>query len=193
VGNQSPYDELWWDDDIDTVNDSGFTETAINFNSAQGLNTGGSTPWIMDSDVSLNPVTPKARYLLLRSPSGMTNRASEYAIVVTDQAAPGGNGDEPLQIITPDATGVATGSAFFPLERAFDGQPLLDPNKGEPSGGAGANDAPAYSDRYGYVDFGPDWDKVHILSTWTQYRVSSIGDQTPYQELWWDDDTDTVN
>lgn len=191
LGNQTPYTEVWWDDDTDSTNDSGLTETQINFNTAQGLSTGSTKPWIRDVDVSGSPVIPEARYLMLRSPSNMTNRASEYAIVgLNDQ---GSSGNEPLQVITPTVAGVASGSLYFPLQNAFDGQPQLDVNTGDPTGGSGANDAPAYGDRGGYIDFGPDWSKVRITSAWTQYRPSSNGDQSPYQQLWWDDDTDMTN
>ncbi|MGG1551981.1 Ig-like domain-containing protein [Paenibacillus ferrarius] len=186
VGNMTPYTEIWWDNDSDTTNDSGLTETRINFNSVQNLaNTGTATPWIQDRDVSSNPVAPLGRYMMLRSPVNMTNRASEYAIV-------GYLLDESTKVITPLA-GQASGSQFFPLGNAFDGQPNLNPLTGEPAGGAVAADAPAYADRVGYLDFGPDWSKVRITSTWTKYRVSSSGNQTPYVSLWWDDDIDAVN
>jgi|GEM_PF-633553 len=281
VGDQLPYSEIWWDDDIDTVNDSGLTETRINFNSAQSLNSGGTTPWIRDTDAGGNPVVPQARYMLLRSPNDMTSRASEYAIVgwvlkpvtgitvtgeggadtiATDQGTlqmsaqivpvdaslqtvtwsvengtgsatisagglltavsngtvtvratandgsgvsgsneitlsnqGGSAGNEVIQIITPLLAGGATGSLYFPMQNAFDGQPMFDDNTGVPVGAVSGNGAPYYGDRVGYIDFGPDWSKIRILSTWTQYRTSSTGDQTPYNELWWDDDIDTVN
>lgn len=285
VGNQIPYETLWWDDDTDTTNDSGLTESGINFNSAQNLSTGSTTPWILDSDVSGSPITPQARYLLALSPDDMTSRATEYAIIgwidengngvqdsdipVTGITVSGAGGatslyvnstlqmsadvtptnasdpsvtwtvldgnvsatispsglltavsggtvtvkataqdgsgvfgtqvvsiydqDEANTIISPSAAGVATGSQFFPLERAFDGQPVLDANNGEPIGGDGPYDAPSYGERVGYIDFGTDWDKVRITSTWTQYRTSSAGSQIPFETLWWDDDTDTTN
>lgn len=188
VGDMTPYAELWWDDDSDTVNDSGLNETTFNFNTATGLSTGSTTPWIKDSDMSGNPVTPKGRYLICHTPQTFVTRAKEYAIVGWIYT-----GNEVLQIFTPTAAGQATGSLFFPLERAFDGQPAFDENTGVPSGGAGVNDAPYYAGRVGYIDFGPDWQKVKITSTWTQYRVSSAGSMTPFAELWWDDDYDTVN
>lgn len=188
-GDQTPFIEVWWDDDTDSVNDSNLIETEINFNSAQALSTGSTSPWVRDSDVSDHPVTPKARYLMLRSPDPMTNRAMEYAIVGWVEAP----GNETLQLITPAASGVATGSAHYPLENAFDDQPQFDDFYGVPEGEHTGNDAPAYKSRVGYIDFGSDWSKVRIVSTWTQYRKSSNGDQTPYEQLWWDDDTDTVN
>ncbi|WP_164821663.1 Ig-like domain-containing protein [Paenibacillus koleovorans] len=186
TGNMTPYTELWWDDDIDMTND-GTTETRINFNSVQSLpNTGSTTPWIRDSDVSSSPVAPAGRYLLLRSPANMTNRASEYGIV-------GYIHEESIQVIRPASAGQATGSSFFPMNNAFDGQPTLDALTGVPTGGATAADAPAYGNRVGYIDFGPDWSKVRITSTWTRYRASSGGNQTPYASLWWDDDIDSTN
>lgn len=277
-GNQTPYAELWWDDDTDTVNDSGLTETGINFNSAQGLSTGASAPWVRDADFTGNPVAPQGRYLLLRAPNPMTNRATEYAFVgwvhipvtaitvsgaggADTIATPGGTlqmsaaftpnnasvqtvawsvtngtgsatidggglltavsdgtvtvrataqdgsgvfgdevvtisnqsgGNEPLQIITPVNAGHGAGT-YFPLNEAFDNQPTLDINTGFPTGtGTGAG-APYYASRHGFIDFGTDWNQVKILATWTQYRTSSTGNQTPYAELWWDDDIDAVN
>ncbi|CAH1201879.1 hypothetical protein PAECIP111891_01842 [Paenibacillus allorhizoplanae] len=187
VGDMTPYTELWWDNDIDMTNDSGLTETHLNFNSVQDLpNTGTTTPWIQDNDVSLSPVSPSGRYLMLRSPINMTNRASEYAIV-------GYLVEESYKIITPTVAGQASGSQFYPLDNAFDGQPSLDSLTGQPTGGVTADDAPAYADRVGYMDFGADWSKVRLTSTWTQYRASSSGNQTPYASLWWDDDIDMVN
>jgi hypothetical protein len=99
---------------------------------------------------------------------------------------------QPARVLTPHATGVASGSAYFPMQAAFDAQPTLD-GAGQPVGGTGGSDAPYYANRVGYIDFGPDWSKVRISATWTRYRVSSVGDQTPYAELWWDDDDDTLN
>ncbi|WP_135553612.1 Ig-like domain-containing protein [Paenibacillus cymbidii] len=279
AGNHTPYSQLWWDDDKDTTNDSGLTETRFNFNSAQSLPFLATAQWKMDTNANAVPIVPQARYLVLKSPSGMTNRASEYAIVgtsqklvtgitvtgaggvdsidtyhgslqmsaaiapsnATDQAVTwsveygtgratidaGGlltavsngivtvrataqdgsgvsgtkqvtlteQGNEVLQLITPVDAGTTTGSGsqFFPMNYAFDGQPTYDANYGKPTDGAGTNDGPYYSNRYGYIDFGPDWSKVRITSTWTQYRASSVGNQTPYQELWWDNDKNIVN
>lgn len=96
------------------------------------------------------------------------------------------------QVITPAAAGAATGSLYFPMQNAFDAQPTLN-SAGQPVGGTGGNDAPYYADRVGYIDFGTEWSKVRITATWTRYRVSSLGNQTPYAQLWWDDDIDTVN
>lgn len=79
------------------------------------------------------------------------------------------------------------------MEFAFDGQPVLSEVTGEPMGGNSVKDAPYYAGRYGYIDFGPEWSKVRITATWTKYRTWSAGDQTPYAELWWDDDNDIVN
>ncbi|HKV07777.1 MAG TPA: Ig-like domain-containing protein [Thermoanaerobaculia bacterium] len=96
-------------------------------------------------------------------------------------------------ILTPTAAGQAQGSLYYPMSFAFDGQPAGLDASGTPTGGVNGEDAPYYSNRVGYIDFGPDWQKVRISATWTKYRVSSVGNQTPYVELWWDDDVDTVN
>jgi poly(3-hydroxybutyrate) depolymerase len=185
TGSQTPYDELWWDDDIDSTNDSGLSETQVNFNTAPSLDTGLSEPWLRDRDLRSSPVTPQARYLLVRTPTaGMSDRAKEYAILGYIQSS--------SELIVPAGAGTASGSTYFPMEDAFDGQPTLNP-AGEPVGGSGTNQGPYLAERAGYIDFGPQWYKVRITATWTQYRNWSIDDQTPYAELWWDDDTDSVN
>ncbi|RZJ12534.1 MAG: hypothetical protein EOP39_03360 [Rubrivivax sp.] len=95
-------------------------------------------------------------------------------------------------LFKPPAAGTASGSGYFPLNLAFDGQPTLDAT-GKPTSGLGGEDAPGWSSRTGYIDFGPNWASVRIVATWTRYRAWSSGDQTPFVELWWDDDTDNVN
>ena len=190
-GDQKPYEEVWWDDDTDGINDSGLDETEINFNSAQDIEAGLSEPWVRDSDVSLNedPVTPRERYLLLRAPASMTDRAKEYAILgYTDDDD---EDDLPLQLIEPAGAGTASGSIYFPMDDAFDAQPTLNESN-EPENGGG-DQAPYLANRAGYIDFGPEWYKVRITATWTRYRTWSMDDQTPYEELWWDDDTDSTN
>lgn len=279
-GTQTPYAELWWDDDIDTINDSGLSETQLNFNSAINLPYSTDPQWALDGDFTSAPVVPRGRYLILRAPSPMANRAIEYALVgwkqgeqQTEQQAPtvsilspGGNDefsageainfrvdasddgvvervkyysdnallgtsstapfsfsqaiavagtydvtavaydDQGLsttsdavtiqinavtRVIKPFAAGRAEGSQYFPMEHAFDTPPsyqneqlgLLNEGKR----------APYYSGRYGVIDFGPDWADIQILQTHTLYRAWSAGDHTPYAELWWDDDKDTVN
>ena len=184
LGDQTPYAELWWDDDTDPTNDSGLDETEVNFNTGQDIDTGKSEPWLRDRDlVGSNPVTPQARYLLIRSPANMTDRAKEYAILGFIET--GG-------LITPAAAGTASGSIYFPMEDAFDAQPTLN-SSSEPEGGTGGSQAPYLASRAGYIDFGPEWYKVRITATWTQYRTWSLGNQTPYSEVWWDDDTDSTN
>ena len=79
--NHTPYVAAWWDDDFDTQNDSGLDEDRINFNSAIDVVSLNQQQWIQDLDTAGDPITPQGRYLILRSPAAMTNRASEYAIV----------------------------------------------------------------------------------------------------------------
>ena len=97
-----------------------------------------------------------------------------------------------LTILTPFAAG-QVGGAFFPMEQAFDGQPSWDATSGSPNGGTGGANAPSFNDRYGYIDFGTGYADLRITATWTQYTAWSNGDQTPYAEIWWDDDTDNIN
>lgn len=97
------------------------------------------------------------------------------------------------QIVTPSAAGQASGGDFFPLNRAFDGSPTWNTTTASVGGTAGLANAPAYSSRYGFIDFGSDFAQVHIMETWTLYRTFSGGSQPGYQTMWWDDDTDTIN
>src|SRR5690554_2782219 len=108
----------------------------------------------------------------------------EWYLMRASADSPSAEVGEQLQIITPIAAGAATGSAYFPMGSAFDGQPSIDEDTGVPVGGGGASNAPAIGSRVGYIDFGEDWSKVRITSIWTQYRASSGGNQTPYAELW---------
>jgi hypothetical protein len=102
------------------------------------------------------------------------------------------DGPQDLQLITPTGAGKASDSLYFPMQFAFDAQPTLN-SSDDPVGGIGGEDAPYYVSRTGYIDFGPEWYKIRIVETWTRYRVSSVGDQTPYAEVWWDDDIDSLN
>ncbi|MEM9859616.1 MAG: hypothetical protein AAF843_19840, partial [Bacteroidota bacterium] len=98
-----------------------------------------------------------------------------------------------IDIITPVDAGKASTHGFYPMERAFDSQPTWDVVQGEPLGGQGGNDAPAYTNRTGYVDFGPNYASLRITETWTLYKSWTTGNQIPYAELWWDDDKDQTN
>lgn len=97
------------------------------------------------------------------------------------------------QLITPDGAGQATGSNFEPLERAFNGNPTWDTATESVTGPGGVVELFAYADRHGYIDFGANYDQLHIMETWTLYRAFSSGTQLGYVEMWWDDDIDNVN
>ena len=187
-GDQEPFDELWWDEDFDAINDSGHTESRFNFNTARGVTNRNTEQWIRDNDLSVTPVAPLARYLMVRAKGTQTpRRAKEFAFI-------GYRYQPNYQIITPAGAGKLAGGLYFPLEFAFDGQPSLPAGAGDPAGGSGGADAPAYPNRYGYIDFGPDYAKVRITETWTQYRAWSEGAQSGFVESWWDEDPhDNVN
>lgn len=63
----------------------------------------------------------------------------------------------------------------------------------EVTGADGPRFAPAFSARYGFIDFGPNFSDLHIMETWTLYRPFSPGNHSGFQQMWWDDDTDIVN
>ncbi len=106
---------------------------------------------------------------------------------------PGGNPSHTLQLIVPTDAGAAVGSPPFPMNYAFDGNVAYNASTGELSGGSTGELAPYYANRYGYIDFGPNWANVRIAETWTYYRAWSHDDSKPYVELWWDSNKDTVN
>ncbi|MFC3122785.1 carboxylesterase family protein [Agaribacter flavus] len=195
-GNQTPYQSLWWDDDIDAVNDSGLIELDLNFNSARNLQAMEDLQWVRDGHFVAAPISPQARYLLVQAPEHMTNRALEYAFVgwdVTDdgESPPEDPSKPELDVIQPHDSGRAAGGSYFPMQHAFDAQPTLQ--DGQLSDVDGGQQAPYYSERVGYIDFGENWESVSIVQTFTQYRPWSGGEHTPYSEVWWDDDIDTLN
>lgn len=93
-------------------------------------------------------------------------------------------------IIMPNGAGRADGSGYFPLEQAFDGEPVWDTSVKAVTGTVVGNFVPTQTNRVGYIDFGPDFDQVHIMEVWTQYRGGSNPLYAGFDELWWDDDTD---
>ncbi|MEM7106775.1 MAG: fibronectin type III domain-containing protein, partial [Bacteroidota bacterium] len=98
-----------------------------------------------------------------------------------------------ITTIIPVTAGKASGGGYFPMERAFDSQPTWDNGAQTPVGGAGGDRAPAYGNREGYIDFGPNYATLRITSSWTLYMPWSPGDQTPHAQVWWDDDNDNIN
>lgn len=99
-----------------------------------------------------------------------------------------------LQVLTVSA-GVADSGGYFPLEWAFDHPPVLDEAQIPVSTAShdGFSNVPSFGDRYGYIDFGENFASCRITQTWTCYKDNTTGDQTPFQELWWDPNSDTLN
>jgi hypothetical protein len=86
-------------------------------------------------------------------------------------------------------TGGQVGSAYFAFQSAFDHQPTNVPTVSGatiPGYTSGGQDVYAYSNRWGYVDFGTNYAKVRIYETWTGYRPSS-GSHTasPFPQCFW--------
>jgi hypothetical protein len=96
------------------------------------------------------------------------------------------------QVIITEKQGAASGGGYFPLDAAFDEPPDWDEVNRIPVGGGGTP-VSTYPNRYGFIDFGSDWQRVRITSTWTLYRPKAVRDHTPYDKLWWDHDKDTNN
>jgi hypothetical protein len=79
-GTAAPYAQLWWDNDIDAIND-GTTETTLNFFTN---NTPGTATWLLDVNAMANPVVPQGQYLLLKQAADVSasgNSVTELAIV----------------------------------------------------------------------------------------------------------------
>lgn len=79
-GTATPYAQLWWDNDIDAIND-GVTETTLNFFTN---NTPGTATWLLDVNAMSNPVVPQGQYLLLKQAANVSasgNSVTELAIV----------------------------------------------------------------------------------------------------------------
>ena len=88
------------------------------------------------------------------------------------------------------------GSAFCGAVGAFDAPPVWSDEAQAPAGdqaAAHADTGTVYANRFWYVDFGPDWANVRIVSTWTRHRSFSGGSHGGFASLWWDDDRDTQN
>lgn len=101
--------------------------------------------------------------------------------------------DGQLYVISPLTAGTAIGSDSFLLNYAFDRQPNWDATNQIPVGGVEGSRAPAYTLRQGCIDFGPSWEDIRIIETWTQYLSGTTGNQSAYEAMWWDDDNDNVN
>lgn len=80
-GDHVGYSEMWWDNDNDGYND-GVNEPLLKFNSATAVPHQGAEQWQADMVLANEQaITPKGRYLMIRSADNMTNRAKEYAFV----------------------------------------------------------------------------------------------------------------
>jgi len=84
----------------------------------------------------------------------------------------------PLQVLEVNVagTGGVYGSAYFPIQNAFDAQGLNSYNEatGMMTGSfPGPQAAPYYTGRWGQIDLGPDWADWRIKETWTQWRAYS--------------------
>ena len=97
------------------------------------------------------------------------------------------------QIITPVAAGgVYDGGGWIPLANAFDNQPTWDGTKPVSATIAGGNPE-NYANRWAYIDLGPDYANIRIESTWTRYRMWSVGDTRAWAGAFWTNTDPTVN
>jgi len=140
--------------------------------------------------LNVNYLTPGTHTLSAKAydDSDQQTQANDITITIETETIPHTEG---ITVLAIKDAGKAEGSSYFPMEKAFDSQP--DYSEAGLSDVDGGDRAPAYSNRYGYIDFGENWRNIRIAQTWTYYRASSAGDHTPYTQVWWDDDIDTVN
>ncbi|WP_309383741.1 hypothetical protein [Cerasicoccus frondis] len=182
-GSGAAYSQLWWDDDIDAVND-GINETTLNFNTQAHDSTG---QWMQDVDATAAPVIPQNRYLMLKGPASPGNEPSEIAMVGYKYTIP------PTDILTPLGYGNVTSSNFG--GRALENPPTW--NGTAPVGGDVGYNAFVVTwegaNKVSYIDLGPDWSNWRIQETWTKYIQYRTGSGAAYDQLWWDDDIDAVN
>ncbi|TRX56136.1 hypothetical protein FNH22_17310 [Fulvivirga sp. M361] len=144
---------------------------------------------VTHTDTGLSDAT--SYYYVVRAINAHGNSSNSSEVVaLTSSSSP--SSPQTLRILAPLASGPAS-SQYFPIQFGFDGPPTWDDANQTPTGGSGGSDAPGYNNRTGYIDFGPDYADLRIISTWTQYRPNSPGDHMPYAAVWWDDDNDDVN
>jgi len=84
AGPGHPYAELWWDDDNDATND-GAAETTLNF--CTQANT-GSFQWLLDVDISTNPIAPQGRYLMLKQTAEAPPQADAIELALVGEIVP---------------------------------------------------------------------------------------------------------
>jgi hypothetical protein len=81
-GNHPGFGAMWWDDDIDTVNDNGVSAPTMNFGNGQGLPSVSGQIWVRDRDFTSAPITPPRRYLLVYTgATAPSDRPNEFAFV----------------------------------------------------------------------------------------------------------------
>jgi hypothetical protein len=143
----------------------------------------GTTSWSVNN-VALqngaNVITVTAR--------DAANNTSTDVLTVTSSA--GGSTPQVL----PVTGGVASGSAYFPLQYGFDAQPVSPPTVGlTGSGGTFGSNPNGYAGRQGYIDFGPNFAKLTIKEIWTAYWAwTNYNGALPFGSLWWSSTTDNV-
>ena len=187
----------WWSRTKDKYFDVDDTyETTAGFGWIKSIPPNNPTTdhvWIRDYNGAA--ITPKFRYLIVEAPGSNTNGAIEFAVtgyIDTTPPPPPPPTYGPEQVLPIAGAGVATGSAFFPLERGFDDQPAANPPTAErylsTDGGTGVA---LYTGRQGYIDFGANYANTQITGTWTLWRQFGRTTQDPLT-YWWSNSKDNL-
>lgn len=146
--------------------------------------TGQTSRWLYLANVGASDVATYS--VALTNPYG-TAISTGATLAVSSQTP---------SILTPAATGTATGSSPCAATGAFNEQPTWDVGLGAPTGASTSphtSTATSYANRYWYIDLGPNWSQWRITQMWTRYRPFSGGTHPGFATMWWDDDTDITN
>lgn len=131
-----------------------------------------------------SPMVPLRRFLIVKTGSIVSERMLELCFTGSVSEA---------KIIVPHAAGTAGGSDWMDLSRAFDGSVTWNDQGGYPEGLSAGESVPSFAGRIGYIDFGPDWNRLAITETWILFNAWGSGLQLGFDQIWWDDETDSVN
>lgn len=181
------FEGMWWSNEASV---SSLPEAVVE----NGLPIGASLlpsplsnpQWTLEWNGSGNasPMVPLRRFLILKTGSIVSERMLELCFIGSLSEA---------KIIVPHAAGTAGGSDWMDLSRAFDGSVTWNDQGGYPEGLSAGESVPSFAGRIGYIDFGPDWNRLAITETWILFNAWGSGLQLGFDQVWWDDETDSVN
>jgi PEP-CTERM motif len=88
----------------------------------------------------------------------------------------------------------ATSKGWLQIEEAYNNQPTWDGTKPVPAPGDLGTPISAYfSDRWAFIDFGPNWSNLRITQVWTEYMTWSKDNTQIFGQLGWSSFYDSWN